>query len=179
MLLHLSMVGPARALEGEIAVDLSGLLPYSIDAVREVLLDFSGYPRWFPAVAEFRLLAREGHRALVYGRQAFPWPVADRDYVVRYQWSDGEGGFDLEATLVPDGLPAPPVGVIRVRSLVTRWELSRAGACTRARYSYRGESGPLGEWLGEQLLRVQAQRVIEGLSEAVGAQGRPRNACQE
>ena len=53
--------------------------------------------------------------ALVYGRQALPWPVRDRDYVVRYRWRDApDEEFALIAESVTDEGPPPRDDVLRV-----------------------------------------------------------------
>jgi len=114
---------PVRA-----AADESNVLPIEVEvvgdiaapllAVRAVLLDLEGFPRWYPATKEFRVLDRPAaDSALVYGVQALPWPVGDRDYVVEYRWYEESDAFVLLATARVAADPASPAGVVRVERI--------------------------------------------------------------
>ncbi|MHC5005565.1 MAG: SRPBCC family protein, partial [Planctomycetota bacterium] len=108
---------------------------------------------------------REPGSALVYGRQALPWPVADRDYVVRYRWQDGpDGSFRLEAVGGADGGPEPTRDAVRLQRLRSEWRIAPgAGGGTRASYRYEGEPGPLPTWVSRLAWRSRTRAVLDGL----------------
>ena len=143
-------------------------------SVRSVLLDLEGFGRWFPSTAEWRVLERGAGEAVVYGRQALPWPVQDRDYVVRYRWRDEpEGDFVLEATSVTGIGPDPPDGVVRAVAVWSRWRLRAGeGGRTDVHYHYRGDQGGrLPDWVAQAGWESQTWRVIQGLADEVARVG--------
>ena len=150
-------------------VEVTGTLAAEPEAVRAVLLDLEGFARWFPALDEWRVLSREPGTALVYGRQALPWPVSDRDYVVRYRWEDRPNGtFRLEAVGRPDEGPAPGPDAVRLQRLRSEWRIGpNVGGGTRASYRYEGESGPLPSWVSRLAWRSQTRAVLDGLADEV------------
>ena len=166
--------GTARAQAGAegaapLEVEVSGVVEAPLAAVREVLLDLEGFAAWFPALGEWRVLSRDERSARVYGRQQLPWPVADRDYVVRYRWWEAEGGaFVLEAVADPTDAPPPRAGVVRLERVRSEWRLEPDGERTRARYRYRGHpGGSLPEWVARVGWRAHTGRVLEGLADEV------------
>jgi len=136
----------ASAQEGNAAlpidVEVTGVIEAPPADVRAVLLDLERFHGWFPAIGEWRVLDRPGGDvARVYGRQALPWPLSDRDYVVEYRWVEEDGVFHLVATALDDAEPAPPKGVVRVVEMRTEWEIVAAPGGTSVRYRYEGDTG--------------------------------------
>ncbi len=148
---------------------VTGVVEAPLPLVRDVLLDLERFGRWFPQLREWRVLERLGVVTRVYGRQTFPWPVKDRDYVVLYRWSDtADGGFSLEATGVADAGPPAPEGVVRLEALRSLWTLSADGGRTHASYLYEGpSSGRLADWLSARGARSRTHAVIDGLAQEV------------
>ena len=147
------------------------MIEASFDEVRGVLLDLEGFGRWFPRLREWRVLEHDGTAARVYGRQDFPWPVSDRDYVVRYRWWEGpDGAFFLEARGLAHAAPAAPEGVVRLESLRSLWTLKAEGPHTHASYVYWGATaGRLLDWLARLDARGRTHDVLEGLAGEVAA----------
>jgi carbon monoxide dehydrogenase subunit G len=141
---------PPPDVDAPVQVEVTGTLAAEPEAVRAVLLDLEGFARWFPALDEWRL----------------PWPVSDRDYVVRYRWQDSpDGSFRLEAVGRPDAGPAPSGGAVRLQRLRSEWRIGPdAGGGTRASYRYEGESGPLPAWVARRAWRSQTRAVLDGLA---------------
>jgi hypothetical protein len=152
-----------------VEVDVEGVVGAPMEVVRAVLLDLEGFPRWYPATGLWQVLERGPASALVYGRQSLPWPIADRDYVVRYSWrSEPEGDFVLVARLVTDMGPEPGGGVVRVPYLLTEWRIRPHREGTAVVYRYRGHpGGSLPVWAMRAGWRSQTGRVIDGLREEV------------
>lgn len=169
----------ARADEGTalpIQVEVRGIVEAPLGAVRSVLLDLEGFGRWFPATGAWRVLARTAEDAArVYGRQTFPWPVADRDYVVDYRWWDEAGAFVLLATALTDAEPTSPEGVVRVERMRTEWRVAAAPNGTAVRYRYEGESlGPVPDWVARASWRSRTPLVIEGLRDELSRRAAAR-----
>ncbi len=155
--------------------EAEGVLEASPERVRAVLLDLEGFGRWFPTLVDWRLLTRADAAARVYGRQAFPWPVNDRDYVARYRWwSEGEV-FVLEA-VGERGDPPPPEGVTRLERFRSEWRIEPLGSGrTRARYVAEAPvEGRLSRWIANIAWRSQTRRVIDSLAREVERRGPPR-----
>ncbi len=148
-----------------IEVEVVGDVAAPFAAVREVLLDFERFPRWFPATDEFRVLERPAaDTARVYGVQALPWPVGDRDYVVVYRWWEEDGEFVLRATSEVGAVPPSPVGVVRVERMQTEWRIAAVPGGTAVSYRYEGDTGGrLPKWLARAGWRSSTGLVIEGL----------------
>jgi len=167
--------GPARAADDErtalpIEVEVVGDIDAPLLAVRAVLLDLEGFSRWYPATKEFRVLRRpERDMALVYGVQALPWPVGDRDYVVEYRWRDEPDAFVLLAIAQRDAEPPSPEGVVRVERMRTEWRIEAVpGGGTAVRYRYEGDTGGrLPAWVARLGWRSSTPRVIDGLRDEV------------
>lgn len=152
-----------------IEVEVADVIEAGVPAVRSVLLDLEGFGRWFPATAEWRVLDRpEPGRATVYGRQALPWPVADRDYVVEYRWGDEEGVFVLSAVALGRADPAAPPSVVRIERMRTEWRVESTPGGAAVRYRYQGDvGGRLPEWVARTGWRSRTPVVIERLREEV------------
>ena len=162
------MATPASADRAEAGnrVEVAGTIEAPVAAARAVLLDLEAFDAWFPGLDSWQVLDRSPEAARVHGRQAFPWPVSDRDYVVRYRWWDREdGGFALEAVGIPGAEPAPDPGVVRVDRLRSLWTLEPEGSRTRATYLYEGPSaGRLLDWLASLGASGRTRDVIDGLA---------------
>ena len=164
--LLLCLALPARAEPPVLRVEATGRIAAPFDRVRATLLDLDAFAGWFPALAEWRVLSRRDGEALVYGRQALPWPVRDRDYIVRYRWwTDPDGIFHLEATSQPDAEVAPSEAAVRLERLRSEWLLEDAGDATDARYVYEGSAaGTLPGWVARIGWRRHTGIVIDALA---------------
>ena len=151
--------------EPDLAVTVEGAIDAPFDAVRAVLLDVAGLGAWFPGVDEWLVLETGEDTVLVYGSQALPWPISDRDYVVRYRWAAPRRAvFRLEAQ--SDVSPSAPVrkGRIRVDDMRTVWTLTSRGEGAHVRYTYEGGTGmPLPGWVARAGWRRRASDVVDAL----------------
>jgi hypothetical protein len=151
-------------------IEVGDTLDAEIDFVRLTLLDLEAFKRWFPALGDWRVLSRSESTALVYGSQALPWPISDRDYVVRYRWwTGGDGDFHLEARALADASPGPQPGRVRIERMRTEWRLTAEDGRTRVLYVYEGSPGiPLPDWVMRIGWESQTGRLIDALSSEVG-----------
>jgi hypothetical protein len=121
--------------EGDIAAPLAKVVAH--------LIDFPSLPRFMPRVKELRVLQRGDAEALVYFRFDLPWPIADRDWTVRYRWSQDGERFFMTWEDANDRGP-PPSRAVRLSPMRGYWELEQRGNTTHARYVFLAL---LGGWL--------------------------------
>ena len=76
---------------GQTAIGVRGLttMDVPIELVAQVLLDPDGEKRkeWVDLISEFTFLQYEGNLAYTYSLVDLPWPLQDRDFVVRNELS--------------------------------------------------------------------------------------------
>lgn len=132
----------AEAEAGSVRYRASSLLPHPAGEVRAVLEDLEAFPLWASRLHTWQVSAQAGPEAIVYGRHDFPWPIRDRDYVVRYRWWSDQGRFLIEARAVSDANRPAEKGVIRISDMHTTWEVeARKSDVSFVRYTYRGGLG--------------------------------------
>ena len=92
------------------------------EAIVALLRDSNRFKDWFPNTPESRLLDRNGAVSHQYSVMATPWPVSDRDNVLRSVLSpDTETGVvEITVTADPDHYPEQPDRV-RVRRAKGLW----------------------------------------------------------
>lgn len=167
------LAGPGLAEEVRapgLEVEVVGQIEAPMAEVVATLLDLDGFGRWFPNTEEWEVLERTPDSALAYGRLSLPWPVDDRDYVVRYSWSPETEPkpFRLLSEVAPSVGPAVPEGVVRVEEMATEWEIAPLGTGTRVRYVYTGSpGGMLPDWVFEIGWEMQTGILIDALAEEV------------
>lgn len=157
---------PLRAAaEAPLQAEAERVLAAPPERVRAALLDLEGFGRWFPTVVEWRILSRGEREARVYGRQDFPWPAGDRDYVARYRWWSEGDAFRLEAVGESASAPPVPEGVIRIERFRSEWRLAPdPSGGTRTRYLAEGPvEGRLARWLAGIAWQHETRRVLDGL----------------
>ena len=148
------------------------------EAVCAVLRDLPAFPRWFPAIEEWRLLDPdrqdpEAAAVPVYGRQRGFGPFRDRDYVVHYTYSPtDDGGCSLEAQALADAEPAATRSAVRIDSMRTRWSVQPYGSGARVGYAVDIAPRLIPDWATPERFQVAPERLIELLAEEVGRRGR-------
>ena len=102
----------------------SAVVAASVDSIRALLRDADHFKDWFPNLSESRLLGREGNVAYQYYVLDLPWPVSDRDNVLRSETTidSASGRISIQVTAAPDYHPEQPERV-RVRRALSQWLL--------------------------------------------------------
>lgn len=149
-------------------------LAHPAEAVRAVLLDLAAFPSWDRSLVRWEVLSRSANEAVVYGRHDVPWPLTDRDYVVRYTWQDALDRFLLEAHSTEDEHAPPANGAVRLARLHSLWEVTSPGpGRTAVTYTYVGDLGELGSPVPAALRRwatiSQLRDLFARLSREVAA----------
>jgi hypothetical protein len=122
----------------------------SVDVILRVLRDSDRFKTWFPNTSESRLLDREGPVSHQYSVMDAPWPVEDRDNVLRSVTSRdaGTGVVEIVVDAEPDYYPVQ-VDRIRVQKAHGSWRLEPIGKDeTRVTFMMHLEpGGGVPEWL--------------------------------
>jgi uncharacterized protein YndB with AHSA1/START domain len=131
----------------------TSLIEAPVAAVMAVLNDSEHRREWMAESKEQRTLQQlDLTTVILYNRLAAPWPVADRDCVMRattiFDTAQKMVRIEITATTHPD---APEVkGVVRMPSMVAHWHLSPVdgGKSTKAEYQvHANPGGSLPNWM--------------------------------
>ena len=122
---------------------------------------------WMHNCEEARRLRREGDVVIVYNRIGSPWPVSDRDVVLRSTETELEGGgirIEFRST-TEESLPVVP-GVVRMPRLVGSYDLRPVEGGTRVVYTVDSDpGGRLPAWLVKQATKDLPYFTLENLRE--------------
>ncbi len=134
-----------------------------VDAIVGLLRDSDRFKTWFPNTPESKLLFRDGDVSVQYSVMGTPWPMSDRDNVLRSVRSKdaSTGTITIVVEADPDYHPEHPDRV-RVRQAKGRWILEPRGA-NRSHVTFQMHLEPGGgipEWM------INA-RVVESPFEAL------------
>ncbi len=164
----------ARALpelRGEVEIDAP------LVRVLAVIEDVSGQTRWMHTCIESRLLRRASETTLlVYNRTGAPWPVSDRDAVLRTTIGPrGSTSALVRFGTVEDAAAPPIAGVVRMPKLAGRFALDALSpARTRVVYTLDIDpGGSLPAWLVRRTARDLPFETLRGLRREATAAAAP------
>ena len=110
--------------------EFKGLAEVDVDLERilELLRDSNRFKSWFPNTPESKLLARDGDVSYQYSVMGTPWPMDDRDNVLRSVTTRDEstGVVGIEVAAAPDYYPAQK-DRFRVQKANGSWTLKPIG----------------------------------------------------
>jgi len=143
----------------------STVLPGSTQALVALLSDFERYPSFMDRIQETRIYEPD----VVHILLDMPFPLASRDYVVRYTRQD-QGTtvvFDFKAVEHPAALPVE--GSIRLPRAEGQWRLEPVDAGhTRVTYTWNGELlGDFPDWALTKAWATQGDEVLGWLRKAL------------
>ncbi|MCX7678837.1 MAG: START domain-containing protein [Spirochaetes bacterium] len=99
-----------------------------IEVIVEVLRDVEAQPEWMADCIEAKVLKRISENDyLVYSMNRAPWPVSNRDVVVRSIGNADipNGKVKIIFTALKDSSIPPRPGVVRMTELVGQWHLKK------------------------------------------------------
>ena len=160
-----------RKTDGIYELKLITSLKVSLSGLVKLLGEVENYPKWGYKVAESRQLKKPSDWELwYYSRLDFPWPLDDRDVIVRSVMEQDPQTGRVTATSVsqPDYLPEEK-GVVRMRTARTTWTLfpGQGGWTYVEYYIYSDPGGSLPDWLVNMALEVGPRETIKNIRDFV------------
>lgn len=146
-------------------------LQASLGAIVTLLRDDDYNDRWVYRSGGARILSEQGHeQAYVYGVVDAPWPIADRDTVVRfdYRQAPDTGVISIDITNFPDFAPREP-GLIRVPEFGGFWRLTpEKDGRVEVIYQVHGDPGGwVPTWLANRAAVLSVTRTLQNMPLAV------------
>ncbi|PSJ71459.1 START domain protein [Sphingobacteriales bacterium UPWRP_1] len=128
--------GEMKEFRGETTINAS------VDKVFELLNNFDNYASWMPGCIENKVLKRISDTELYqYNVTDAPWPVSDRDSVMKTKISKQSNGVILiELNSAPDYIPEKS-GRVRVPTYKGYWKLTPGGNATQIIYEGKPSTG--------------------------------------
>jgi len=139
---------------GEVVIDAD------IDAVGNAIQDWQHHAQWMHRCAESKQLERLGEsESLLYNRTDSPWPVSDRDVVLRTKRQVSPDGSDILLSFqnVETDLKPAVHGVVRMPKLSGFYKLTRLRPA-KTQVVYQVEAN-----LGGSLPPWMVKRVVEDM----------------
>jgi hypothetical protein len=156
-----------------------GVINAPVAAILAVFSDVPHATEWMDSCSGSRTVADVSDREmLVYNRTRAPWPVSDRDAVLRntVTFDEAERAVRLDFWSVADERAPPVAGVVRMPFLRGHWILWPAsdGKSTRVEYQvHANPGGRLPDWLVNYVSRDLPFRTITGLRAQVRRRSYP------
>ncbi len=126
------------------------LVNESPEQMVQLLTDFEKYPTWLPRCKKARVLARLSENEFI-AHIVFnaPWPVADRDCVVRIKIEkDPATGMILITEVSEPKYLKEQEGVVRIQQLVATWKLVPKSTGTEVTNEYSSNpGGNIPDWM--------------------------------
>lgn len=132
-----------------------------------LMMDVSTTKRWATGVDEARVISRKDERTdYLYIYSDVPWPVRDRDMIVRrdvYVLDQGKQ-FRIELHCEPTRAPEK-AGIVRVKDCSSTFLLEKADLThTKMQYTMTLDpAGHLPKWTGSWIAKHVPFRTLEGL----------------
>lgn len=143
-----------------------------LDSIDTLLHDASLFKTWFPNTPKSKLLKREGEVSYQWSVLRTPWPISDRDNVLRaVTKKDREAGIvQISVVAAPDAHPEQE-DYVRVREAHGKWILESIGERkTRVLFQMHLEpGGGIPQWLINASVVDTPLEAITNLREAVDA----------
>lgn len=142
-------------------------------AIADVIRDVPRQSEWMHQVSEARVVEETDEAVFVYTRTDMPWPVADRDAILRTELIVVEPDVEVRAVArSTDAHSVPELnGVVRMPRVVGEFHLRIAGE-GRTRVEYRLDVDPGGrvpKWLVKRVSRDNPFYTLRNLRQRVGA----------
>lgn len=150
-----------------------GSLQGNVLQMLSLMVDLSAVPRWACGIDEARSLGHRDERTdYVYLYSDVPWPIRDRDMVVRRDIFVEEQGkqFRIELHCDPDRAPQRD-GVVRVRKCDSTFHLKRT-ELERTDLEYvmtLDPAGHLPKWASSWIAKQVPLRTLQAIERETGA----------
>lgn len=144
----------------------------SLTGLVTLLSEVENYPSWGYKVAESKLVSQVSDKESVYySKLDFPWPLDDRDIIMRNRIEQDPISRKIVATsnAVPATLPENN-GVVRIKTATTKWTIvpGQGGWLYVEYYIYSNPGGSLPDWLVNMAIDVGPRETIKNIRGFVG-----------
>jgi hypothetical protein len=135
------------------------------------------YTDWQHNCEEARVLPQSDGSRLTYNRIGSPWPVSDRDVVLRSTRTNAtDGSIHIEFRSTEDGNLAVPSGVVRMPRLFGSYELTPVEGGTQVVYTVDSDpGGSLPAWLVRQASKDLPYMTLKSLQKRAEAGPPPKD----
>lgn len=150
-----------------------GVVEAPLPAVLAVLQDHGHAKDWSYRCVASRLLEKpDPHSEIVYERSGAPWPVQDRDVIVRSDETYDAAAHQVRITMKSIDYPKiPPVsGAVRMPFLRGHWTLTveHDGAWTHVEYQIHADAGGMiPDWLADNGSKMVPHDTLVALRKQV------------
>ena len=146
-------------------------LEAGLGEIMALLKDADYNRQWVFRSGGARIIAENGFaQAYVHGVVDAPWPMEDRDTVVRFDYRQDPDTkvIRVEIENFPDYIPAQP-GLVRVPDFGGFWQLTpEPGGEVQVIYQVHGDPGGLvPNWLANYAAEVSVTRTLQNMPAAV------------
>ena len=146
-------------------------LQASLNAVMALLKDAPFNRHWVYRSGGAQLLEEVGYeQAYVYGVVDAPFPMSDRDTVVRFDYRQDPAtkAIVIDITNVPDYIPENP-GLVRVPEMGGYWALRpEAGGWVEVSYQIHGDRGGwIPVWVANQAAVLSVSNTLRNMAQVV------------
>ncbi len=136
----------------------------------KLLTDFDNYPSWVPRCKKARIVAHLSENEFI-AHVVFnaPWPVADRDCIVRVKVEKNlqTGVITITETSEPKYLK-PENGVVRIQQMVAIWRLTPKDGGTEVLNEYASNpGGSIPDWMTNTQSVENPLATFENIQEKV------------
>lgn len=145
------------------------VVPNSVKDMEKMLTDFDNYSNWIPRCKAARVVARLSETEYIT-HMTFnsPWPVADRDCVMRIKVNrDAKGVVTITQTSEPKYLKESE-GVVRIQQMTGIWKLIPVNGGTEVINEYStNPGGNIPDWLTNTQSVEAPMETFESLKQHV------------
>jgi len=151
----------------------TGQVAADVDTIIDTIRDVSQHTQWMPDCSESRVVEEDGDTTYVYRVTAAPWPVSDRDVVLRTRIVVVEPGVEVHVYFDAVDEPVVPEasGSVRMPYLKGFYKVKALGP-NLSQVEYQVDADPGGSlpgWLAARTTRGNPIRTFTGLRAQVAA----------
>ena len=106
-------------------IKVEASFPGSIEKLKAILLDVAHNKDWVYHTRESRLVERvNDNELLYYAETSLPWPLSNRDIVIRMRFQPDSSGKNMLVTQVGEpNATAENKGIVRISELSASWQV--------------------------------------------------------
>jgi hypothetical protein len=137
-----------------------------LDSVYGYLLKFEERTKWIYGTSEAKLLHKvEGKEYIMYSVYDAPWPVTDRDMVIKFLTGPPERPEErlIQYTAVPHYVPVKK-DLVRIEKSQGSWSLRQEGQAVEVIFEgFTSNAGSLPDWVVNQVVVVNPYESLRNL----------------